>query len=479
MQIVGVSDLTRYLKDLLAEDYFLQDVWVRGEITNFSQPASGHRYFSLKDETATLRCVLFRGGWGTGPAIPMMRNGMAVVAHGRISVYEQRGDYQFYVDAVEEAGIGELHLRFEALKARLEAEGLFAAERKRPLPAYPAVIGIVTSASAAALRDIVRTLRLRCPLVRVIVAPTLVQGEGAAAQVADALDALSRHGEAEVIVVARGGGSLEELWAFNEEAVARAIARSRVPVVTGVGHETDFTIADFVADLRASTPTAAASAVVPDASGWRAALDDTSDRLTYLIETRLQSEREAVRLTRHQLERASPAREIAAARQRADDAQHLLAVGLQSLLELRREHLRGAALRLHALSPLLTIGRGFAVVRRAADGALVTSVSQVAPGHGLEIRVGDGTFAATVGPRRDATPNGRRGDVAPDVSFDVAPVPTFGEVTHLRSPQAHSRGQHGSPARAHRHAASGAQLRQAHFAALADTTADDEGGSDR
>src|SRR5262249_29592373 len=215
--------------------------------------------------------------------------------------------------------IGELHLRFEELKARLEAEGLFAPDRKRPIPPSPATVGVVTSASAAALRDILRTLRLRCPLVRVILAPALVQGEGAAEQVAAAVDALNAHGVADVILVARGGGALEELWAFNEEVVARAIARSQVPVITGVGHETDFTIADFVADLRASTPTGAAIAAVPDVLTWRAELEEIQVRLHYVAAARIQSERQRLGATCHALERAGPQRRIADARQHVDE----------------------------------------------------------------------------------------------------------------------------------------------------------------
>ncbi len=397
MRIVAVSQLTRYLKDLVEEDYVLQDVWVRGELTNYTQSSAGHRYFSLKDETATLRCVVFRGSAGY---VPSLRNGMAILAHGRISIYEQRGDYQFYINAIEDAGIGELHLRFEELKARLEAEGLFASERKRPLPPCPSVIGVVTSEAAAALRDIIRTLRLRNPLARVVLAPTLVQGDGAAEQVAHSIDLLNAHGEAEVIVVARGGGSLEELWAFNEEVVAKAIARSQVPVVTGVGHETDFTIADFVADLRASTPTAAAAAVVPDANTWRAELAEAHERLTYLMAARVQAERDRLREGRRRLDRASPEQRILSAHQRADEAQRALTMRMGHLLELHAAHLRGSAMQLHALSPLLTIARGFAVVRREPDGAIVTSVTQAPPGSGLSIRVADGTFAAVAGPRR-------------------------------------------------------------------------------
>lgn len=391
MRIVAVRELTRYLKDLLDEDFFLQDIWVRGEITNYSQSPAGHRYFALKDETAQIRCVCFRGsGW----SVPALHNGMAVLAHGRLSTYEQRSEYQILVDAVEEAGIGELHLAFEALKARLEADGLFAPERKRALPPCPSVIGIVTSPAAAALHDFLRTLRVRCPLVRVILAPALVQGEGAAGQVAAAIAALDAQGESEVIVVARGGGSLEELWAFNEEIVARAIAASRVPVVSGVGHETDFTIADFVADFRASTPTAAAMAVVPDSSTWREELDDTRARLDALAAARITTERERLATLDHRLARVSPARQIDTARQRLDDTLRALDTYTRHHLALHSERLRASALRLDALSPLLTLGRGYAVVRHEDDGALVSRVAQVAPGDRLAIRVSDGELAA-------------------------------------------------------------------------------------
>lgn len=398
MRVVAVSELVRYLKDLLEEDYNLQDVWVRGELTNLTVSQVGHRYFSIKDEAAQMRCVMFRGSAASAPAF---RNGMEVFAHGRFSIYEQRGDIQFYVDAVEDAGIGILHRRFEALKARLEAEGLFADERKRPLPPCPGVVGVVTSPSAAALRDIIRTLRLRCPLVRVVLAPTLVQGDGSAEQIAAAIDALNAHGEAEVVIVARGGGSLEELWAFNEETVARAIARSAVPVITGVGHETDFTIADFVADYRASTPTAAATAAVPDADAWRETIAELRERLEYVVAGRLATERERLRTSEHQLERASPERRLQDARQHVDEAERALALRLKHVLALRREQFQGQALRLHALSPLLTLSRGFAVVRRDADGALISSVAQVSAGQPLSIRVADGSFAAIAGPRLD------------------------------------------------------------------------------
>lgn len=396
MQILAVSELTGYLKALMEEDYDLRELWVRGEVTNFTQSAAGHRYFSLKDERSVVRCVLFASRGTNAPAmsVPAMRNGMAVLAHGRMSFYEARGDLQFYVETIEDAGVGALHLRFEAVKARLEAEGLFSPKRKRPIPRCPTTVGVVTSTAAAALRDIVRTLRMRCPLVRVVVAPALVQGEGAAEQIASALDMLNAYGQCDVIVIARGGGSLEELWAFNEEVVARAIARSLAPVVSGIGHETDFTIADFVADVRASTPTAAATRVVPNVAEWRIDLSESAQRLDGALDGYLARRRDEVMATARRVERASPDRQVADARRRAGSLAAALETHLRHGLDLRRERLRGAALHLHALSPLATLERGFAIVRRETDGMLVTSVRHVGAGVRLSIRVGDGVIPA-------------------------------------------------------------------------------------
>jgi exodeoxyribonuclease VII large subunit len=422
MHVVAVGELTSYLKELLAEDPYFNDVWVRGEISGYIQAASGHRYFSLKDETAQIRCVLFRS---SGVLTPPLRNGMAVLAHGRLSVYDARGDVQFYVDAVEDAGIGLLHLRFEELKARLEAEGLFDQERKRPIPARPATVGVVTSATGAALRDILRVLRLRCPLVDVILAPTLVQGEGAADQIAAAIDALNLHGSADVILVARGGGSLEDLWAFNEEAVARAIYRSRVPIITGVGHETDFTIADFVADYRASTPTAAAGACVPDVAEWRRYIDDVRGRLGLYALSHVEAARDRLAGVRRDVLRASPMARVESGRQRVDDSVRALAGHMSHTLQLRAERLRGVALQLHSLSPLLTIGRGYAIVRREPGGELVTSITQVAPGQGLSVRVGDGSFAAVAAQHLEPA--------LPDVAERSAAVAPVSEPAGVRA----------------------------------------------
>jgi exodeoxyribonuclease VII large subunit len=415
MRIVGVGEVTRYLRDLLEEDYNLQDLWVRGEVTNYTQSSAGHCYFSLKDETAILRCVLFGG---RGRQAPTLRNGMAALAHGRLSVYEARGEYQFYADAVEDAGVGVLQRQFEAMRARLEAEGLFDDARKRPLPVAPRVVGVVTSLSAAALRDILRTFSLRAPLLRVIIAPALVQGVGAADQVANAIDALNAQGEAEVILVARGGGSLEELWAFNEETVARAIARSALPIVTGVGHESDFTIADFVADVRASTPTAAATVAAPDMTQWRDAIAAQRARLDEQIAWLIAQRDSSLGWTAERLARLHPASQIAVGRRAVEEAERALRRAAAQFLLLRHERARATALRLDTLSPLKTLGRGYAIVRQAETNKIIASARQAEQARRLRIQFADGSLVAVAGypalPQREA----RRAHVVADVALN-------------------------------------------------------------
>src|SRR5215469_920287 len=316
--VLSVSQVSRYLKELLETDEVLQDVWVRGEISGCRMYPSGHCYFTLKDAEAQLPCVFFKNA-RVRSAAPELRDGMAIAASGRISLYERDGKLQLYVEDVELIGEGALFLRFEQLKARLAAEGLFDAARKRPIPPSPSVIGIVTSPQAAALRDMLRVLRTRYPLAHVILSPALVQGAEAPAAIAEALDLLNEHGEAEVVILGRGGGSIEELWAFNEEVVARAIARSRIPVISGVGHETDFTIADFVADHRASTPTAAATAAVPYIEDWRTDVLEKQQALTILMRERLYDLGEQLALAQRDLQRASPLSMIDRRRQQLDD----------------------------------------------------------------------------------------------------------------------------------------------------------------
>jgi exodeoxyribonuclease VII large subunit len=395
--IFSVTQVSRYLKELLASDDILQDVQVKGEVSGCRTYSSGHCYFTLKDAEAQLPCVFFKNARLRSDA-PALRDGMAIAASGRISFYERDGKLQLYVESVETIGDGALFLRFEQLKARLAAEGLFDEERKRPLPSQPAVIGIVTSPQAAALRDMLRALRTRYPLAEVILSPTLVQGAEAPANIAAALDLLNEHDEADVIIVGRGGGSIEELWAFNEEVVARAIARSRIPVISGVGHETDFTIADFVADYRASTPTAAATAAVPDIAVWRSNILTMQQTLTELMQEHLAELHEQLAYTQRSLQQASPKDLLYRRQQQLDDTTQSLQTHMQHILSLHSERLRGLALRLHSLSPLLTIARGYAIVRRDSDGTIITSTQQTQPGETLTIQVADGHIPVVVRP---------------------------------------------------------------------------------
>ncbi len=389
-----VSQLTGYIRRLLEEDAELQDVWVEGEVSNFRRYTSGHCYFTLKDAGAELSCVLWRSIANGLDYLPA--DGDAVLAHGRVGVYETRGVYQLYVDALRPAGVGDLYRQFERLKARLEAEGLFAPERKRPLPPFPRRIGVVTSPDGAALRDILHVLGRRYPLVEVLLAPTRVQGTEAPAEIRAALAALNARDDVDLIIVARGGGSLEELWAFNDEGVARAIAGSRIPVISGVGHETDFTIADFAADVRAPTPSAAAEMAVPDRMELQAALEKLRRRLVVAMEKRVERQRWALAEQQRALKHLAPDVRIATARQRVDDL--LLRAGdhLLHRLALRRERLSGLVARLESLSPLATLERGYAIVRHAETGQIVRRVGDVASGDPLQVRVQDGTFEARV-----------------------------------------------------------------------------------
>jgi exodeoxyribonuclease VII large subunit len=310
-----------------------------------------------------------------------------------VSVYETRGTYQLYVDSVQSKGRGDLHAQFELLKARLEVEGLFAPERKRSLPEFPHRIGLVTSPTGAAIRDICNILSRRWPLIDVILAPTQVQGDDAPPQIVAALDALYRRDDLDLIIVARGGGSLEDLWAFNDERVARKMADSPMPVVSGVGHETDFTIADFVADLRAPTPSAAAELTTPDRVELLAQLASLRARLASALADDLRARRVSLESQTRALSHLSPQVQLANFRQRVDDLTAQAALSMTHLLQLRRERLAGTVARLDALNPLAVLQRGYAVVRR--DGQLVRSVTQVSSGDQLSVHVADGEFDAT------------------------------------------------------------------------------------
>ncbi len=395
-----VSQLTGYIRRLLEEDPALEGIWVEGEVSNFSRAASGHCYFTLKDAGAQLGCVLWRSLADAQDRFPS--DGDLILARGRVGVYEAGGRYQLYVDAIEPAGLGDLYLQFEQLRAQLEAEGLFRPELKQPLPRFPRSIGIVTSPQAAALQDILNVLARRYPAAEVLLSPTLVQGEEAPEQIVAAIGALEAVGGVDVIIVARGGGSLEDLWAFNDERVARAIAASPIPIVCGVGHETDYSLADLVADMRAPTPSAAAELATPDQLELKGLLAALSLALTEALESATESRRwrlaEQVRALRH----LSPAARLAQARQRVDDMQDRGAAAMRHSLVLRRERLGGLVGQLGGVSPAATLERGYAVVRRRDTGAVVGSVSQVAAGDELDVRVVDGVIGADVSGVRSA-----------------------------------------------------------------------------
>ena len=395
--VLSVSELTARIAACVARAV-PYPVWVEGEVSNCRPHTSGHVYFTIKDDGATLRAVLFRG------QARLLRfrlaDGQRVVCRGRLEVYAARGDYQLIVEAVEPKGAGALAVAFEQLKARLAAEGLFDPARKRPIPRCPAVVAVVTSPTGAALQDVLNVLGRRCPGLVVRVVPVRVQGEGAAAEVAAAIDAVSAARAADVVIVARGGGSIEDLWPFNEEAVVRAAAASAVPLVSAVGHETDVTLIDLAADLRAPTPSAAAELVAASVTELIAQLDALRRRLAVAARARLDARR--VRLVEAHRRLGDPGSRLAQARLALADATARLAGAARATLAGTRVRLAGTAARLDALSPLAILARGYAAVRRADDGRLVSDPAAVAPGDSLDIRVARGEIAARVEATRKA-----------------------------------------------------------------------------
>jgi len=390
-KIWSVTELTARIRDLLTRNF--TDIWVQGEISNSHEAQSGHFYFTLKDAKAQVRCVCFKSQVRLFKFHP--EDGLHVTLRGSISVYEPRGEYQIYVEHLEPVGLGALQLAFEQLKRKLEAEGLFDPARKKPLPLLPQRIGLVTSPRGAAVRDIVRILRRRFPNVRITLYPVRVQGEGAAAEIAGALAYFNRQKLADVLILARGGGSLEDLQAFNEESVARAIAASKIPVISGVGHETDFTIADFVADMRASTPSAAAELVVQTRREFdrhiSELLQTLAQRLRYLLlarKHRLQA------LATHRAFRR-PIELLRKVRQLADELTSELGVRAERLLRVKRERLERLRVQLEERSPLRVLERGYAIAYDAA-GNVVRSADQVAVGDELSLQFARGRLTTEV-----------------------------------------------------------------------------------
>lgn len=436
--VLSVSQLNRLARGLL-EDHF-PAVFVEGEISNFSCPSSGHWYLTLKDGTAQVRCAMFRNRNMFVRKRP--RDGMKVLVKGKLSLYEGRGDYQLILESLEETGAGALRREFELLKQRLQAEGLFDPGRKRPLPALPRHLAVITSPTGAAIHDILRVLQRRFPLLRVTIVPASVQGQAAPGELREALELVNRGAgclaDVDLILLARGGGSLEDLWAFNDEALARAIFASRLPVVSAVGHETDFSIADFVADLRAPTPSAAAELISPDQGAWLAQVSRHERRLAQLMLQRLVNERRQLDLLARRLQH--PGRRLQEQGQRLDELearlrramhqrltqekrllaslnqrlsprlalerlrflqQRLAAAatalprGMRRVIEQRRQHLQARAHGLETVSPLATLARGYAMVTDA-EGRLVTSYSQVDTGATIHTRLAKGKLVSVV-----------------------------------------------------------------------------------
>lgn len=393
-RIITVSELNEYIKMVLEHDELLMRVFVKGEISNFTNHyKTGHFYFSLKDEGGAVKAVMFRGSAVKLRFMP--ENGMRVIVGGRVGVFPRDGQYQIYAETMEPDGIGALYIAYEQLKKKLEAEGLFDFSKKKPLPKIPTRIGVITSPTGAAIRDIINILGRRFPLAEVILYPALVQGAEAAPDLVRGLDYFNGAGNVDVIILGRGGGSLEDLWAFNDETLARRVAASRIPVISAVGHETDFTLCDFAADKRAPTPSAAAELAVPETGELVRKLSNVTARLTLLLESRL-------KLYRERLSRAESARVLKNPRVLIDDKR--LALGMEeralfdrmgAVLAAKRADFMKEAAKLDTLSPLAVLSRGYGAVF-SEDGGVVRRAADAAPGERLSVMLSDGQIHATV-----------------------------------------------------------------------------------
>jgi len=394
MRKYSVREITQVIQALFTAEPKLVDLWVIGEISNLAKSRSGHWYFRLKDADAQLRCVMFRreARRVRGDVL----TGQEVLVHGRVGVYGARGEYQMVVDALELAGgAGDLHLQLEALKAKLQAEGLFDQERKRPIPAIPRRIGVVSSPAAAAWQDVQKVLRRRYPLVEILFSPTLVQGQDAPWQIVGALDRLEREGDIDVILIVRGGGSLEDLWCFNDEAVARRIARCAVPIISGIGHEVDFTLADFAADKRAPTPSAAAELATPNRDDLRLHVDQLQQRIDGRMAAALQERRSGLQQLRGNLQFLSPRKPLQQAQAAVSDQRARLERVAQGHLLQKRERLESQRRALSAADPRQILARGYALVQDER-GVYIRRAQQVRAGQGLRVQVAEGQFRVKV-----------------------------------------------------------------------------------
>ncbi len=392
-QALSVTQVNLYIKEIMNRDVVLTDILVKGELSNFKAHSSGHMYMSLKDESGVMRAVMFRSSAAKLKFKP--QNGMKVVAHGRITVYERDGQYQLYIDDMQQDGIGDLYVAFEQLKVKLNQEGLFDPAHKKPLPRYPKKVGVVTAPTGAAIRDIINVLSRRFSYTDVVLYPVLVQGENSAQSIVEAIRYFNRNRAADVLIVGRGGGSIEDLWSFNEEAVARAVYDSEIPIVSAVGHEIDFTISDFAADLRAPTPSAAAELVVPSQAELGEKFNNVYSRLysqanrimeRARLQLKAQTERPAFR---------NPMLKVNEERMYLDRLSQDFTTAYTGILNQKKQALQVGISRLDGLSPLGTLARGFSVAKDQ-QGHVVRTVKQVSAGESLEVMVEDGRILATV-----------------------------------------------------------------------------------
>ena len=388
--ILTVSELTSLIKSTLEGSF--PDVWVEGEIYNLRIPSSGHVYFTIKDNSSQIRAVIFRSSARTIRFIP--KDGLHVLCRGRITIYEFRGEYQLIVDYMEPMGVGALLLAFEQLKKRLSEEGLFDEARKRPIPILPQKIGIVTSPTGAAIRDILKVIERRFANVEIVIAPALVQGERAAPEIVDAIQELNNIDNIEVIILARGGGGIEDLWPFNEEIVARAIYNSKIPVISAVGHEIDYTIADFVADLRAPTPSAAAEMVVKNKEDMQGLVRALYSRLAYARGTFFEKRRERLKSIMQRI--LSPEQEINRYIQRLDDIDNRVTAGVKRIIKDRRLHVEGLIKLLDSLSPLSILARGYSITYKLPSRTLIKSSADVHRGDKVDIKLHEGNIICVV-----------------------------------------------------------------------------------
>jgi len=392
VKVYSVSELTREISALLTEK--LANVWVQGEISNLRTPESGHIYFSLTDPQSQLRCVLFRSN-----ALALwvdLVNGMKIRVFGRIGVYERDGVYQLYAEEIRPVGVGELAIRFEKLKRRLQAEGLFDAKHKKPLPVFPERIGVVTSPTGAALQDIIKVARRRCPSCRIVLNPVRVQGHGAAEEIAHAIGEFNEYGRVELLIVGRGGGSTEDLWPFNEEVVARAIFGSAIPVVSAVGHEIDFTIADFTADARAATPSAAVEQILPDRKELALQIDSLTSSMTKSLRTRVDDFRRRLKLIQASYAFRRPREILIQRHQAVDDFERSLDRSMTRLIGMWDTQARGLDSRLESLSPQGVLSRGYSISRKLPERKILRDAREVSKGDEVEIQLHKGRLNTRV-----------------------------------------------------------------------------------